>query len=419
MESPHKTGNYTRISDVIDIKRLEHESRRFLFAGFLAAILFHIVLGVIITGEKTEKKAVQHRIIELRIIEQRMTTPFTIRKRPFSKKSLQRKKFRYRRTDISMGRQDFPVMIPVPKPGLIETGPVPQSDAIRSERIEAELGVPVIPKIHIPLKNRLFDDPGIYRSEIIYNPDNKRAVQGYVHIPMIQFEDCKPSEKMRLAVRGLADAINSMTNITAVVDNLLPELKFNPRMPFKENSTRGLSVGSLFSKRPPLVYILADKPFEMNNAEKESFKRYLMRGGILIIESGRPGNKHLREALKKVIRHAIIGEEYEYPEPYPSFENIPSDHPIYHCFFDFEDAPPEGAGQKYGGIPYKMLSYLEGVWIDNRLIAIYSDRGYGLTWSSESAQREQRRMGVNLIVFSLLQRMGIHRGEWYAYKNDK
>ena len=64
-----------------------------------------------------------------------------------------------------------------------------------------------------------------------------------------------------------------------------------------------------------------------------------------------------------------------------------------------------------------MLPYLEGIWIDNRLIAIYSDKGYGLTWSSESAHREQRRMGVNLIVFSLLQRMGIHRGEWYAYKN--
>lgn len=222
---------------------------------------------------------------------------------------------------------------------------------------------------------------------------------------------------MRLAVRGLADAVNSMTNITAVVDNLLPEINVKVYLPIKEHSTRGLPVGSLSSKRPPLVYILANKPFEMNYAEMESFKRYLMSGGILIIESGRPGNKHLRDALKKVIRHAIIGEEYEYPEPYPSFEAIPPDHPIYHCFFDFNEAPPEGAGQKYGGVPYKMLPYLEGLWIDSRLIAIYSDRGYGLTWSSESAHREQRRMGVNLIVFSLLQRMGIHRGGWYAYKN--
>jgi len=411
MESPHKTGNYPRISDVIDIKRLEHESRRFLFTGFLAAILFHIVLGVFITGKKPENKVAHQRIIELRIIEQRMTAPLTIQKRTFVKKSLHRKKYRYRRPDISMGRQDFPVMIPAPKPGLIDTGPLPQSENVRSESVEADLGVPVIPRISIPLKNRLFDDPGMYRSEIIYNPANKHAVQGYVHIPMVKVEDFEPPDKMRLAVRGLADAINNMTNIAAVVDNPLPP--FN-----KENSQRGLSVGSLFSKRPPLVYILADKSFEMNNAEKESFKRYLMSGGILIIESGRPGNKHLRDALKIVIRHAIIGEEYEYPEPYPSFETIPPDHPIYHCFFDFEDAPPEGAGQKYGGIPYKMLPYLEGVWIDNRLIAIYSDRGYGLTWSAKSTHREQRRMGVNLIVFSLLQRMGIHRGEWYAYKND-
>ena len=112
MESLHKKkGSYTRISDVIDIKRLEHESRKFLFTGFLAAILFHIVLGVFITGKKTEKKAVQQRIIELRIIEQRMTAPFTIRKRTFVKKSLHRKKYRYRRTDISIGRQNLPVMI--------------------------------------------------------------------------------------------------------------------------------------------------------------------------------------------------------------------------------------------------------------------------------------------------------------------
>ena len=35
----------------------------------------------------------------------------------------------------------------------------------------------------------------------------------------------------------------------------------------------------------------------------------------------------------------------------------------------------------------------------------------------EKKFREQRRMGVNLIVFALLQRMGIHKGEWYAYRD--
>ena len=137
---------------------------------------------------------------------------------------------------------DLPVTIPIPEAPPLDIGAFQESDVISSENIEADLGVQGIPKIPIPLKNRLFDDPGMYKAEIIYNPDNKRAVQGYVHVPVIKVEDFKPPEKMRLAISGLADAVNSMTNITAVIDNPLPSLHIVKLIPLKENSFSVLTV---------------------------------------------------------------------------------------------------------------------------------------------------------------------------------
>jgi hypothetical protein len=86
----------------------------------------------------------------------------------------------------------------------------------------------------------------------------------------------------------------------------------------------------------------------------------------------------------------------------PAFEPVPPDHPIFHCFFEF-DATPEGAGPELGAVPHQVLPYLEGIWLRGRLIAVYSDRGYGLCWGAEGNYPEQMKIGVNLVVYALVQ----------------
>jgi len=264
------------------------------------------------------------------------------------------------------------------------------------------------------LKSMPLIDPGMYRAEIFYDPLDRLNAAGFVHIPVVQGERFHPSDRMRLAIRGLAEAMNDNTNIRAVVDNPLPELAFDPRKNLDPNHTRGVTFDMLHAVRPPLVYILAFEPVSLTNEEKECLYRYLTGGGTLIVESGRPGNVTTRKALLRTISQACRGYNPGYgPRPSKPVIPITPDHPLYSSFFSFPGGPPDGAGQRHGGVPFKTLSYLEGVRMGGRFAAIYSDRGYGLLWADGSGSRGQLRIGVNMVVFSLIQRGGNAR-KWIA-----
>ncbi|MCE5251874.1 hypothetical protein LLG96_16830, partial [bacterium] len=55
----------------------------------------------------------------------------------------------------------------------------------------------------------------------------------------------------------------------------------------------------------------------------------------------------------------------------------------------------------------KAVTYLEGVWLGERLVAIYSDKGYAIKWKDLSNNEPQLKMGVNMVVFALTQVGGI------------
>ena len=50
---------------------------------------------------------------------------------------------------------------------------------------------------------------------------------------------------------------------------------------------------------------------------------------------------------------------------------------------------------------------LEGIWIDNRLVAVYSDKGYAIKWAKMTDNEPQLKIGVNMVVFALTQTGGI------------
>jgi hypothetical protein len=50
---------------------------------------------------------------------------------------------------------------------------------------------------------------------------------------------------------------------------------------------------------------------------------------------------------------------------------------------------------------------LEGVWIGDRLAAVYSEKGYGVSWSNPKSGGAFQNMGVNLVVFALTQAGGL------------
>jgi hypothetical protein len=102
------------------------------------------------------------------------------------------------------------------------------------------------------------------------------------------------------------------------------------------------------------------------------------------------------------------------------FQPIPNDHPLYHCFFDF-DGPVQGSevdmtststvgdqgSLARGQSMAKQVLYLEGIWLENRLVAVYSDKGYGMKWKDMTYNEPQLKIGVNMVVFALTQAGGI------------
>ena len=51
--------------------------------------------------------------------------------------------------------------------------------------------------------------------------------------------------------------------------------------------------------------------------------------------------------------------------------------------------------------------FLEGVWLDNRIVAVYSGKGYALKCKDFTNNEPQLKMGVNMVVFALMQEGGI------------
>jgi hypothetical protein len=401
----HISGIRAGFSGFIDVKRIERESRRLLFIGVLFAVFFHAGLCIFFsTRHPTQRPLVREQprwafradIIEVPRLPRE---PFRITEHRFAPKSLR--------------RGGFSPVLPSPgagsKPSLpLETNPpefsayaehdFTRAPAPGSDALTLDGGVPREPDTRIPLRRDASTDPGMFRADIIYNPAEKLAVQGFVHIPLIRSGGFLQTERYIHSLRGLVEGINRHTNIQAVLDSPYEGIRWDTNRSrgfpvIKEApNERGIRIEALLSCRPPLVYLLADRPFRLNESERECLRRYMDSGGVLVIENAKPGDESLRRELRNALSNILIS----------AFEPIPPDHPFFHCFYDF-DGTPEGAGPEFGAVPHRVLPYLEGIWLRGRLIAVYSDRGYGLCWKDGAKFGEQMKMGINLVVYALVQ----------------
>ncbi|MHB9027897.1 MAG: DUF4159 domain-containing protein [Candidatus Latescibacterota bacterium] len=406
-------------SSNINLRRLEQESRRRLFCGFVFATAMLALLAVFrpsLIQKSHPSPEEPYRTIRTDIIEVpsvNMSEPFRLQARSTSRAMVFRRKFAPARPSAMPGRK--PAEIPkIEQPSFLKE--LDHEAGRLAGRFSVTLNVdgalPRGPDDSIPLRLNVGRDPGMFRASIIYNPQDKMAAQGYVHIPLVRFGNMEQTELFVRSLRGLAAGINRYTNIRAVFDAPLSPLKF-PKgiweiVPIKEAvNERGIGVDSLSLFRPPLVYLLVDRAFDLNRVERESIRRYIDYVGVLFIESARPGDEELRRKIRglmqtlfdfKVDENLVLFND----KLSAGFDPIPVSHPLFHCFYDFERIP-DGAPPELGSVPHRVTPYIEGVWHRGRLIALYSDRGYGLCWAEEKGYEEQKKLGVNLVLYALIQ----------------
>ncbi len=405
MANEIKTSRFSGPSDAIDMEKLEKETQKLFFLGLLVAVSFHAALGSYFMFKQTVVKVVKPPSMELVIRRPRMTKAFEFKKKRVKTRTLQRKQIVERKPTAEIQTKSIKT---VDLMGTVATFDYTEemntdmdTEVFVSEGIEIEMTATREPEKQISMKEEMISlddlDTGQYKAMVIQDPNNKQSIKGFIYISTAWGAQLRPPDMLKRSVINLVEAVNRYTNINAKVDS---HLYLDSRKIFET----------------PFVYVTADKAFQLTDIESKNFGEYLHKGGFAVVDNGEPQYEYgqAEASLRQMLRDAL-GAEGGKTLP------IPEEHPLYHCFFDFYGGPPLGAEIQMAqttttGIQgeearnssmAKAVLYLEGIWLDERLVAVYSDKGYAHKWKELSNNEPQLKMGVNLVVFALTQSGGI------------
>ena len=399
-----KPSRFSGPSDAIDMKKLEKETQKLFFLGLLVAISLHAAVGSYFMFKKTKVKVVKPPMMELVIRRPRMTKAFEFKKKRVKTRTLQRKLIVERIPTAEIQTKSIAAIDLMGTVASFDYSEELMTDmdteVFVPEGIEIEMTTIREPEKQISMKEEMISlddlDTGQYKAMIIQDPNDKQSIKGFVYIATAWGAQLKPPDNLKRSVINLVEAVNRYTNINAKMDS---HLYLDSRKIFNT----------------PFVYVTANKAFELTDIESANFGDYLRKGGFAVIDNGTPEYEYgqAEASLRQMLRDSLGADAQFLP--------IPKEHPLYHCFFDFDDGPPQGdeiqmvsttaSNQPSERIRdasiAKAVLFLEGIWLDERLVAIYSDKGYGRKWKLLVNNEPQLKMGVNFVVFALTQSGGI------------
>jgi len=293
------------------------------------------------------------------------------------------------------------------------------------------------PKDHVDLALEMMDikslDTGRVRGLVVIDPSDKQKVRGFLHLVSVYAESMEkePWEDYR----GSFPLANHYLD-TRALQNL--SWKMNEATQIRTDVVESLSLDSERLLDMPFILITVKQSFELTDAEATNLGRYLVSGGFVYAEvvtyRGLTPSKLDPQAvdlpsLRKMFEEALRTQGLEWGRDW-DFERLGRDHPLYHCYFDFEDVPMgywDVVMNGYiGGPPsWYVFSppYLEGIRIGGRWVAVYSLKSYRDFWAGRMevlrsrvanpgyryGEERQLEVGVNLLVFVLTQEGGIAR----------
>jgi hypothetical protein len=166
-----------------------------------------------------------------------------------------------------------------------------------------------------------------------------------------------------------------------------------------------------FRNDVPLAY----KPFELTPAEQAAVGRYLTCGGFLFCdECVRTASSTYITVPRAFLRMVGLGFETQGLVEGRGWHagRVPEDHPLLHCYFDF-DAPPVGYAFNMSAHPLYVDEPMIGVFCRDSLVGIITRRSYHEPWGGRQGQLASRRraleFGINTIVYALTREGSITR----------
>jgi len=408
MKEERVSQRFRGASDAIDMDKLERETQKLLFLGLIVAVSFHAALGSYFMFKKTEVNVVKPPTMELVIRRPRMTKPFEFKKKRIKQREYKKKEIVQRKpsADIKTKSIQQNLLGTVASYELstkmeIDTG----AGVVMPEGLSIEMVTTREPEKQISMKEEMISlndlDTGQFKAMVIQDPNDKQSVKGFIYIATLWGAQLEPAYKR--AVITLSDAVNRYTNIRSKVD-------------------KHLFIDSRKLFDTPFVFLCVDGQFELTEIESRNFGEYLRKGGFAVLDNGTPANEYgaAEASLRQMLRDALGNDA--------KFLPIPLNHPFYHCFFDFDDGPPQGEEVNYAHnssvvdnknqfTMYKPVLYLEGITINDRLVAIYSNKCYAKKWAATSNNEPQLKIGVNMVVFALTQEGSIAQQKMDIYSS--
>lgn len=314
-----------RPSDIIDISKLEKETQKLLFIGLLFAFILHPVIGSYFMFKKTDENVARSHPVKFVFKSARLLKPFELKPKHASKRILQKEEMRYKQPAAELtARTDPKIEIKENLDDLdVEPKIMPANELHTIDIQDKDKDIPVSAESgrQISMKDELISvgdhDTGRYRAMVVQDPD-KYNIRGFVYISTTWGSQLKVSDHLKRSIINLTEAVNRHTNIEAKVDS---HLLLNSR--------------KLFTT--PFVIITTDKAFELTPIERDNFDKYLRSGGFAVIDNGDPLQEYgqAESSMRQMLRDTL-GKGIQ-------FEPIPNDHSLYHCYFDFDDGPPQGS----------------------------------------------------------------------------
>ena len=239
-------------------------------------------------------------------------------------------------------------------------------------------------------------DTGKYRAMVIQDPNDKRMMKGFLHLGVVYCESIFATDRSPAQwnvvdyIHKVVDAMNEYTDI-----------KTDLRGYYTFDSREMLKI--------PWVFINTNGVrFRLTHSEATNLGVYLTTGGFLFMEGtqahawGRPSGgmayRHELVSGQNMLKDGLAIVGYRYGQEW-TFENIPDDHPMYHCYFDFDGPLPS-----YWPDRVLIDEFMYGITIDGRLLVVFETGDYERFINDVGGSGARyRQFLVNVVVYALTQ----------------
>ena len=149
----------------------------------------------------------------------------------------------------------------------------------------------------------------------------------------------------------------------------------------------------------PFLFMTGHKLVRFSAKEREALDTFVQSGGLLFSDDCNHDVNGLYAKSFETEMRAIFGDRGTMPK-------LPNAHPLYRCFFRFEDGPPQTSHELNGWGDELVHDYLRAVEHEGRVGVLYSNKDYGCEWDydwrNKRFQREDNtKFAVNVVVYAM------------------